>query len=188
MRRTITDRVVVGLLAAVGLVGCAVAPPSTRGPRKAPPSTAPPAVFSPTPRPVTMADAGQCPVTQPSAGPAEVPPSQFFGWGSSYGNGKLWVGGLWPNGVINADPSFVEKDGAVGMKFGWWRAVAGDLTVTGRRLDGPAPPARGVVPDGYGQSGFQASGVYFPTEGCWEITGEVGTTSLTFVTFVIKQG
>jgi hypothetical protein len=35
--------------------------------------------------------------------------------------------------------------------------------------------------------GFQASGVYFPTEGCWEVTGKVGTTSLTFVTVVIKQ-
>jgi hypothetical protein len=36
-------------------------------------------------------------------------------------------------------------------------------------------------------TGFQASGVQFPTEGCWEVTGTVGTTSLTFVTFVIKR-
>jgi len=36
-------------------------------------------------------------------------------------------------------------------------------------------------------TGFQSSGVYFPTEGCWEVSGRVGTTTLSFVTFVIKQ-
>jgi hypothetical protein len=36
-------------------------------------------------------------------------------------------------------------------------------------------------------TGFQASGVYFPNEGCWEVTGRVGRTTLTFVTFVIKE-
>jgi hypothetical protein len=44
---------------------------------------------------------------------------------------------------------------------------------------------RSSVPDGYGTHGFQSSGVYFPTEGCWEVTGTVGGSSLTFVTFVI---
>jgi hypothetical protein len=134
-----------------------------------------------------MADAEQCPVTQPSDGPPDVSPSQFFGWSSAYGNGKLWVGGLWPDGVIAAAPEFVDSDGAVDMKFGWWRGVSGDLKITGRRLDASAPPARGVVPEGYGETGFQASGVIFPTAGCWEITGQVGTTTLTFVTFVVKE-
>ncbi len=41
--------------------------------------------------------------------------------------------------------------------------------------------------DGYGDTGFQATGVTFPREGCWLITGRVGRTSLTFITFVIKQ-
>ncbi|MDE3111597.1 MAG: hypothetical protein KGK34_01490 [Chloroflexota bacterium] len=40
------------------------------------------------------------------------------------------------------------------------------------------------MPDGYGDTGFQASGVLFPTEGCWEITGAVGNSTLTFVTLV----
>jgi hypothetical protein len=55
------------------------------------------------------------------------------------------------------------------------------------RLDQPAPQVRGVVPDGYGPRGFQPSGVIFPTEGCWEITGSVHRTELSFVTFVIKR-
>jgi hypothetical protein len=29
--------------------------------------------------------------------------------------------------------------------------------------------------------------VIFPTEGCWEITGSVHRTELSFVTFVIKR-
>jgi hypothetical protein len=65
--------------------------------------------------------------------------------------------------------------------------VAGALTITGRRLDAPAPPLAASVPSGYGDTGFQASGAYFPTEGCWQVTGKVASTSLTFVTFVIKK-
>jgi hypothetical protein len=127
-------------------------------------------------------------VTRPGRfGPRGVSPDQLFGWEASYGNGKLWVGGLWPGGVIKAGPGFVDRHGAVSMKFGWWRAVAGKLRITGRRLDAPAPPARGSVLDGYGATGFQASGVTFPTEGCWEVTGRVGVTALTFVTFVVKK-
>ena len=44
------------------------------------------------------------------------------------------------------------------------------------------------VPSNYGTTGFQPSGVSFPTEGCWEVTGHVGDTTLTFVTFCIMLG
>ena len=124
---------------------------------------------------------------QRSGGPPGVSSDAFFGWGASYGNGTLWVGGLWPRGVIEAEPDFVAQDGSVGMKFGWWRAALGKLAITGQRLDAPAPPARGIVPDGSGDTGFQASGVEFPTEGCWEVTGALPTTRLTFVTLVVKK-
>jgi hypothetical protein len=135
-----------------------------------------------------MADAASCPVTRPGrfVPPSGVSRDVLFGADASYGNGQLWVGGLGRNGVIAADSRFVEPDGSVGMKFGWYRVASGSLTIAGRRLDAPAPPARAEVPDGYGDAGFQASGVSFPTEGCWEITGAVGPTRLTFVTFVIK--
>jgi len=116
-----------------------------------------------------------------------VSADEFFGYGASYGNGVLWVGGLLPEGVIAAGARFVEDDGSVGMKFGWWRAEGGDLEITGRRLDGPAPALRADVPEGYGAEGFQASGVSFPTEGCWQVTGTLGSSSLTFVTFVVKR-
>jgi hypothetical protein len=137
--------------------------------------------------PVTMAQAKACPVTLPSpAGPSGPARDAFFGWGASYGNGTLWVGGLWPRGIIAVGHGFVDDRGRVGMKFGWWTKVAGRLEITGRRLDGRAPPVGAVVPDGYG-GGFRPSGVTFPTEGCWEITGSVHRTELSFVTFVIRR-
>ena len=57
---------------------------------------------------------------------------------------------------------------------------------TREELDGSAPPLIADIPDGYGDTGFQSSGVIFPAEGCWEVTGKVGTTVLTFVTRVVK--
>ncbi len=139
--------------------------------------------------PVTMADAKSCPVTLPTrfTPPPGVSRDDLFGSDESYGNGRLWVGGLWPRGVIVAAPDFIDRDGSVDMKFGWWRQVSGQLRITGRRLDAPAPPLRADVSGGYGTTGFQASGIYFPIEGCWEVTGQVGRTTLTFVTFVIKH-
>jgi hypothetical protein len=37
-----------------------------------------------------------------------------------------------------------------------------------------------------GLTGFNASGVIFPAEGCWQVTGRADRVALTFVTFVIK--
>lgn len=127
----------------------------------------------------------QCPVTRPGKAPADFA-ERLFGSGYAFGSDDLWVGGLGADGVIVADPAFVEPDGSIGWKLGWWRITPGALTISGRRLDAPAPPLRGEAGDGYGTSGFQASGVYFPTEGCWEVTGTVGDATLTFVTFVLK--
>ena len=75
------------------------------------------------------------------------------------------------------------------MKFGWQTSVSGPFRITGRRLDGDAPPMWGdgatgqVVPPG-----FHATALVFPTVGCWEVTGRVGDASLTFVVEVQKIG
>jgi hypothetical protein len=34
---------------------------------------------------------------------------------------------------------------------------------------------------------FQATGIIFPAEGCWQMTGKVGQATLRFVTLVIKR-
>lgn len=115
---------------------------------------------------------------------------------SSHGNTLLSVGpfGLWPNGTVvfrPGGPGFVTQDGSLGMKFGWTRGVRGKLRVTGHRLDGDAPPLRLEANDGYGDIGFQASYLIFPTPGCWEVTAQVGEhedSKITFVTKVVKVG
>jgi len=139
---------------------------------------------SATPAPSVAPGIANCPTTQPVRAPADIG-EQLFGSGSAYGNDGLWVGGLGDGGVIDARPVFVADDGSIGWKLGWWRAVRGTLEISGRRLDAEAPPLAARVPDGYGSIDFQASGVSFPSEGCWEITGRVGDAQVTFVTYVI---
>jgi hypothetical protein len=130
--------------------------------------------------------ASACEVTKPNdigiLGQAEL---------GSYGNGRLSVRGLWPQGTVVFKPGgagFVTQDGSLGMKFGWRRGVRGHLAIEGRRLDAPALALRARIPDGYGDFGFQSTYVIFPTPGCWEVTGRVGDASLTFVTNVVRIG
>ena len=80
------------------------------------------------------------------------------------------------------------EDGSLSMKFPWRRGLKGKLRIEGRRLDGSAPPLRARIPVGYADTGFQATALIFPTEGCWEVTGRVGKANLTFVTLVVKIG
>ncbi len=125
-----------------------------------------------------------CPVTLPngSTPPGERPTPRH------HGSGALWTV-LQPNGTIELRAQDVGPDGSLGTKFPWWRGeqARGQLTIEGRRLDAPAPPLRAHVPGGYGETGFQATGIYFPSEGCWEVAGRAGAASLTFVTLVVKQ-
>jgi len=118
-----------------------------------------------------------CPITHPNG---SKPPGPMFG-AEPHGNGSIWVG-LWNANVVVWD---AERDGSVSAKFGWWRGVAGRLRIDGHRLDAQASPLTAHVPDGYGESGFQSTGITFPTEGCWRVTGRVGEASLTFVTLVL---
>jgi hypothetical protein len=122
-----------------------------------------------------------CPVTTPNG---NTPPDETYA-PEYHGNGGLFTV-LWPAGNIFMGPQNVEPDGSLSMKFVWWRGAKGQLTIEGRRLDAEAPPLRASIPDGYGDSGIQASALIFPTEGCWEVTGRVGDAALTFVTRVTK--
>jgi hypothetical protein len=124
-----------------------------------------------------------CPVTQPNG---STPPAERS---SPYhhGNGAIWTT-LYPLGTVlfqPGGPGFIEPDGTLSMKWWWWRDRPGMLTIEGRRLDAPAPPLSATIPDGYQSSSFQASGLDFPTPGCWEVTGSAGGSSLTFVTRVV---
>jgi hypothetical protein len=82
------------------------------------------------------------------------------------------------------DPKHPWQGGEIGRKFMWWRTIEGQLTVSGRRLDAPAPPLRAEVPAGYGSTGFQPIGLFFASEGCWEVVGRVAGSDLRFVVWV----
>jgi hypothetical protein len=90
-----------------------------------------------------------------------------------YGNDALWV-------TIPTDGITRTLD----LKIPAVRLVAGSLTGSATRLDASAPPGEVIVLDGYGSIGFQASGVRFPTPGCWEITHQLAGRQLRFVLWV----
>jgi hypothetical protein len=126
------------------------------------------------------AGTGDCPATKPNRRDL----GRTLPDGSHHGNGKLSTVLYYP--VLRVTARNLRPDGSVAEKFPWWRAVRGKLRIGGRRLDAPAPPLRALVPDGYGDRGFQASAIVFPTQGCWRVTGRVGRASLTFVVQVGK--
>ncbi len=127
-------------------------------------------------------DAGyQCPVTIDTR---NDPPEMW-------GNESLGVV-LYDQGRVvfaPGGPGFVLRDGALSMKFGWVKRRPGPIGVTGRRLDGDAPPLRARISEPMGKTGGLSSYLSFPTPGCWEVTGRVGEHwPLTFVTLVVKIG
>ncbi|MDF1499877.1 MAG: hypothetical protein P1P76_05340 [Anaerolineales bacterium] len=127
------------------------------------------------------APASSCPATTPNAStpPGETPSE------THHGNGALWTA-LWPDGeiIFSPDgPGEMRPDGSLAMKFPWWRAqgVEGAIKISGRRLDQPAGGSlTAEMPDGYGDTGFQASALVFPSEGCWEVAARAGEAELIF--------
>jgi hypothetical protein len=129
-----------------------------------------------------------CPATLPSRSPP-VPGEDF-----TYGDRQLAVA-FWRRGELVASRvndgtswGYVAADGSIRAKLGWWRGVPGRLTVQGERLDAQAPPLRASVPAGYGSTGFQATGLTFPTRGCWVVVGSVAGHEIEFVVRVTVRG
>jgi hypothetical protein len=118
-----------------------------------------------------------CPISEP--GGKQPPEVANLNKMDGLGNDVLWVSlVMWsehPGTVEVPNDDHLQPDGRViEMKWAWYRYVSGRLTITGQRLDAPAPPLEAVIPDGYGATGFQVSGITFPTDGCWQITGQGG--------------
>ena len=90
---------------------------------------------------------------------------------------------------VNADRTiWVRKDswqaGSDGNKVYWVRPAGTKLVITGRRIDGQAPPPRATADRGY-PTGFTVTGLYFESPGCWELTAKAGNKELHFVTEVV---
>ena len=138
-----------------------------------------------------------CPITKPplmafippSPYPTELPADSFW-----FGTEKLWtilsMDGTWKLG------HYRPEDSAFRNKLFWWHLGYDwraenppNLTVTGKRLDAPAPP---LATDEHANAGwtsdqnhaFMVAGIFIPTLGCWQITGDYKGDRLTFVVLV----
>jgi len=132
-----------------------------------------------------------CPVTV--VGPRTRPPASVPR-SFNYGNASVAVALYPPDGHLVAGRlpgggrrATIDADGSIGAKYGWWRD--GDdarLKISGHRLDAAAKPLIADVPNGYG-IGFQATGLTFPTTGCWRVTGTFKSARLSFIVRVTKS-
>jgi len=119
-----------------------------------------------------------CPVTEPTW---VIPPEDSAvldppAYGHYYVNedSSIWASAYWSR------EEYPLRAGEEGNKMGWFRPEGAPMEITGQRLDGEAPPLEAEFPCCY-PTRFQASGLYFPTEGCWEVTAKAADSVLTFI-------
>lgn len=95
----------------------------------------------------------------------------------------IWAGpvpdDVWPSG----GKLFSGGRAVKGQKTYWVRPRGAELVIEGRRIDASAPPVEANIPCCY-PTGFQIVGLFFPTEGCWEVTAKAGPSALVFITRV----
>jgi len=138
-----------------------------------------------------------CPVTKPPQPPFTPPipyPSDGLVW---IGSPKLWTD-IPKDGIWRGLPHYTPDDTRYRQKVFWWSQGYDwrsenppELTITGRRLDGPAPS---LSADDHANAGwtndrnhaFMVDGIFIPTLGCWKITGHYKGEELSYVVLVSK--
>lgn len=135
-----------------------------------------------------------CPVTQPPDPPFTPPePNSASLQGEFwYGSQEFWTSlpmdGAWRD-LPYSETGYTQKVFWWRQGYDWKAEPEPDLTVTGRRLDGEAPPlVASKATNAYAADIGSAMlvGVDIPTAGCWEITGRIGEQELSFVIQVIS--
>jgi len=92
------------------------------------------------------------------------------------------------------DDNYRPTGPAFRNKLVWWHEgydwrTDDPLTVTGKRLDARAPPLYGRTSNGWTNDSyhpFMIAGIFMPTLGCWQITGDYKGKRLTFVVLVTE--
>ncbi len=90
---------------------------------------------------------------------------------------------IWASAWESGPEGYHLQAGEEGNKVGWFRPAGATLAITGRRLDAEAAALEAEIPCCY-PTRFQATGLYFPTEGCWEVTAAAADSTLSFVVWV----
>lgn len=132
---------------------------------------------------------GDCDVTLPNGlAPADAPEIDTGDWqGSDSDRPSLWLMNL-SEQIITPSPFFEPRDeGGYSMKTPFWRGEgSGQITLSGERLDEESAytPHIDAAWDSYEIPGFIATGIWYPTEGCWELTATDGNDTLTWTVLV----
>ena len=92
-----------------------------------------------------------------------------------------------PDGSPRGGQAFIQKDGWIRTKLGWFSA-RGTPRVTGRRVDGTGRALRADVGPLSSSSGgsFYPSLLYFSSFGCWRITAAAGGARLSAIVNVTR--
>ena len=123
-----------------------------------------------------------CPVTEPVR--AKPPDDAAVQGEPEVGNyyvnedRSIWASAWWTE-----TEDFPLRASEEGVKVGWFRPAGATLEITGQRLDGTGLPLEAHIPCCY-PTRFQATGLYFPTPGCWEVTARAAESMLSFVVWV----
>jgi len=135
--------------------------------------------MTPTALPAESTFSSACPVSEPVwAKPPDDPAvtgSPEHGYYFVNEDRSIWASAWWTEEEEH-DLRVSEE----GIKVGWFRPAGATLEITGQRLDAQAPSLEAHVPCCY-PTRFQATGLYFPTEGCWEVTAKAADSVLAFV-------
>jgi hypothetical protein len=123
-----------------------------------------------------------CPVTEPAwAKPPEDSAVQGTpGYGYYFINADS---SIWASAWYTGENQDTLRAGGEGIKVGWFRPAGATLEITGERVDGQAPPLEAHASCCY-PTRFQASGLYFPSEGCWEVNAKAKDKELSFTVWV----
>src|SRR6185503_3665146 len=122
-----------------------------------------------------------CPVTE--AAWAKPPEDSAFQDAPVYAyyfaneDGSMWASAWW----TKQEENYLRA--GEDIKVGWFRPAGAELEITGQRLDGDAATLETHIPCCY-PTRFQATGLVFPTQGCWEVEARAEDRKLSFVVWV----
>ena len=125
--------------------------------------------------------ASDCQVTEPAwALPPEdsaVQDAPAHGYYFVNKDSSMWASAWW----TKQDENYFRA--SEDIKVGWFRPAGAALEITGQRLDGETDTLDVHTPCCY-PTRFQATGLIFPTEGCWEVAAKAEDRELSFVVWV----
>jgi hypothetical protein len=147
---------------------------------------------------VTLPEKG---FTPPAPFPSD-PETDSLSWGLPTGSRRFWfgTGKLWTvlptDGIWRALTFSAEGDYAYFNKLPWFHQAFpkdhGPLTITGKRLDGPAPSfteMEEIKSWGRGKTGVEGvmGGIQIPVFGCWLVTGHYKDEEISFTVWVVNH-